>query len=116
MERLSTVVLTWLRVVSTIGAPPLTTTDSDLLAAVIRERSRDAFAEIVNRYLGLVYGASTRDLIDVRSLFRGVIGNALFIAFTAIVSLLGISAAVFIFQKFPDEGWALVVIVAIVLA
>jgi signal transduction histidine kinase len=66
--------------------------------------------------LGIAYGATTRDLIDVRGMFRGVIGNALFIAFTAIVSLLGISAAVYIFQKYPEEGWALVVVLAIALA
>ena len=66
--------------------------------------------------LGLVYGVTSQNLIDVRGLFRGVVGNALFVTVTALVSLVGIGAAVYVFEHYPSQGWALVVLIALVLA
>jgi signal transduction histidine kinase len=66
--------------------------------------------------LGLAYGATSQNLIDVRGLFRGVLGNALFVVVTALVSLAGIVAAVYVFENYPGRGWTPVILIALVLA
>ncbi len=72
-------------------------------------------------FVGLVYGITTQNLIDVRGLFRGVVGNAVFIVLNALVTLLGIGAAFFILQQYQGgekqiQGQLLVVVIALVLA
>jgi signal transduction histidine kinase len=64
----------------------------------------------------MAYAAISQNLVDVRGVFRGFIGNALFIIVTAVISLLGIASAVYIFQRNPDQGWAFVIPIALALA
>ncbi|MEK7310498.1 MAG: GAF domain-containing sensor histidine kinase [Chloroflexota bacterium] len=67
--------------------------------------------------IGLVYGVTTKELVDVRGMFRGVMGNAVFVIVTALVTLLGIGAAFYLLELYPGgPGQIAVAVLALVLA
>ncbi len=67
--------------------------------------------------VGLAYGITSHNLIDVRALFRSGIGNAFFIVVTAFVTILGIGAAFLILERNPGvQGQLLVGLIALVIA
>lgn len=66
---------------------------------------------------GAVYGATTANLIDVRGLLRAGVGNAVFVALSSVITLLGIGMGYFLLTILPGiQGQLVVILLAFLLA
>jgi signal transduction histidine kinase len=66
---------------------------------------------------GVAYGVLAADLLDVRGVMRSGVGNSLFIAVTAVITLVGIGLAKYLDNLLDGSQWQIAVaIIALVLA
>ncbi len=66
---------------------------------------------------GVAYGVLTADLLDVRGVMRSGVGNSLFIAVTAVITLVGIGLAKYLDNVLDGSQWQIAVaVIAVALA
>ena len=66
---------------------------------------------------GVAYGVLTSDLLDVRGVMRSGVGNSLFIAVTAVITLVGIGLAKYLDGPLDGSQWQIAVaVIALMLA